>query len=180
MSIDAFFLIILIVALFRGIKNGFVVGLFSLFSFIIGLAAAMKLSAVVAHSLENTSGSFSKWLPFFSFIIVFIVVVLLVSLGAKIIKKVLSFSMLGWLDRLLGIALYLILYTIIFSVFLFFAGKIHLVSAQTIANSHVYPYIQDWGPVIINNLGKIIPAFKDLFVQLQDFFSKFETKIALL
>ena len=177
MSIDALYLILLVIALFKGLKNGFVVGIISLFGFIIGLAAAMKLSAVVAHSLENSSGSFSKWLPFFSFFIVFIVVIFLVGLLARAIKKILSLSMLGWLDKLLGVALYLILYTIIFSVFLFFAVSAHLVSQQSIEASHVYPYINNWGPAVINNMGKIIPIFKDLFLQLQEFFSKFENKI---
>lgn len=180
MSIDAIYLIILVIALFKGLKNGLIVGIFSLFGFIIGLAAAMKLSAVVAHSLENSSGSFSKWLPFFSFLIVFIIVIILVRIGARIIKKILSFSMLGWLDKLLGVVLYLVIYTIIFSVFLFFAVSAHLVSLQSIAASHVYPYIHDWGSALINNLGKILPVFKDLFLQLQEFFAKFENKIGML
>ena len=179
MSIDAIYLILLVIALFKGLKNGFVVGIISLFGFIIGLAAAMKLSAVVAHSLENSSGNFSKWLPFFSFFIVFIVVIFLVGLLARTIKKILSLSMLGWLDKLLGVALYLILYTIIFSIFLFFAVNAHLISQQSIEASNVYPYINNWGPAVINNMGKIIPIFKDLFLQLQEFFSKFENKIAL-
>ncbi|MEP7079528.1 MAG: CvpA family protein [Ginsengibacter sp.] len=179
MSIDAIYLIILVVAIFKGLKNGFVVGIISLFGFIIGLAAAMKFSTVVAHSLENSSGNFSKWLPFFSFFIVFIVVIFLVGLLARTIKKILSLSMLGWLDKLLGVALYLILYTIIFSIFLFFAVNAHLISQQSIEASNVYPYINNWGPAVINNMGKIIPIFKDLFLQLQEFFSKFENKIAL-
>ena len=159
MSIDAIYLIILVVAIFKGLKNGFVVGIISLFGFIIGLAAAMKLSAVVAHSLENSSGSLSKWLPFFSFFIVFIVVIFLVGLLARTIKKILSLSMLGWLDKLLGVALYLILYTIIFSIFLFFAVNAHLISQQSIEASNVYPYINRKANLNLLKLAKGNPWF---------------------
>ena len=47
----------------------------------------------------------------------------LVGLGARLIKKTINFAMLGWLDRLGGMLLYIIIYTIIFSVILFFAEK---------------------------------------------------------
>jgi membrane protein required for colicin V production len=72
----------------------------------------------------------------------------------------------------------MIIYTIIYSVLLFFAAKTSLLSPQTIAASNTYDYIIPWGPKIIDNLGKIIPIFKDLFLQLQIFFEKLGNKFA--
>jgi membrane protein required for colicin V production len=37
--------------------------------------------------------------------------------------------------------------------------------------------VAPWGPKVINNLGKIIPVFKDLFSQLQSFFETLGHKI---
>ena len=126
MIIDVALFFVMIVALIKGFTKGFVVGLFSLVAFIIGIAAALKLSAIVAHYLENSTGVSAKWLPVLSFMLVFIAVVLLVNMGAKIIKKTISLAMLGWLDRVGGILLYVILYTIIFSILLFFSEKTFL------------------------------------------------------
>ena len=170
MVIDFAFLIIFIIAVFKGFSKGLVVGVFSFIAFIIGLAAALKLSAVVAHHFESSSGMAAKWLPVISFAFVFIVVVLLVNIGARIIRKTINIAMLGWLDKFGGILFYICIYTIIFSVLLFFAEKTSLIKPETVAASSVHNFVAPWGPKVINNLGKIIPVFKDLFLQLQDFF----------
>ncbi len=170
MLIDIAFILVMILAVFKGLSKGFIVGIFSLLAFIIGLAAALKLSAVVASYLNKNVISATKWLPVISFLLVFIVVILLVGLGARLIKKTIDFAMLGWLDRLGGIVLYIIIYIIIFSVILFFAEKILLLKANVIGSSLAYKYVSPWGPVVIDNLGKIIPFFKDMFLQLENFF----------
>jgi membrane protein required for colicin V production len=167
----------MVIAVFKGFSKGFVVGIFSLIAFVIGLAAALKLSALVAQHLQSSSGMTGKWIPFLSFSLVFVVVVLLVNLGARVIKKTVSLAMLGWLDRLAGIVLYIIIYTIIFSVLLFFAEKMALLKPETIRVSKVYNFVAPWGPAVIDNLGKIIPVFKDLFVQLQSFFQNLGDKL---
>ena len=48
MILDLIFAVILILAVFRGYQRGLIVGIFSFIAIIIGLAAAIKLSAVVA------------------------------------------------------------------------------------------------------------------------------------
>lgn len=178
MIIDIAFLLVMIISVFKGFSKGFVVGIFSFIAFIIGLAAALKLSALVAQHLQTASGVSGKWMPFLAFSLVFIVVVLLVNIGARIIRKTISIAMLGWLDRLAGIVLYIIIYTIIFSVILFFAEKMALLKPETIKASKVYNFVAPWGPAVINNLGKIIPVFKDLFLQLQSFFQNLGNKLA--
>ena len=178
MIIDVTFFIIMILAVFKGYSKGIVVGIFSFLAFIIGLAAALKLSAVVAHHFETPGESSSKWLPVISFALVFIVVVFIVNIGARIIKKTVNIAMLGWLDKAGGIIFYIIIYTIIFSVILFFAEKTFLIKKETIAQSSVHDYVAPWGPKVIDNLGKIIPAFKDLFSQLQGFFEKLGHNLA--
>jgi membrane protein required for colicin V production len=178
MIIDIVFFITMILALFKGLRKGFVLGIFSLLAFIIGLAAALKLSAIVAGYLQTNVVASSKWLPAISFFLVFIVVILLVGLGARLIKKTIDLAMLGWLDRLGGMVLYIIIYTIIFSIILFFAEKLLVLKPEVIADSVVYKYVMPWGPKVINNLGNIIPIFKDMFVQLESFFESIAKKSA--
>jgi membrane protein required for colicin V production len=54
---------------------------------------------------------------------------------------------------------------------LFYAEKVHLVAAGTIAASKMYDFIQPWGPKAMNTIGTLIPVFKDMFIQLEDFFA---------
>jgi membrane protein required for colicin V production len=180
MLIDIIYILVLILAIFKGLSKGLILGIFSFLAIIIGLAAALKLSVVVSNYLRGSGSGLStgKWLPLLSFVLVLIVVILLVGLVARLIKKTLQFAMLGWLDSLCGMILYIALYTIIFSIFLFYASKLMLVQQEVIAGSRTYPYIAPWGPKVIDNLGKIIPVFKDMFADLEDFFAGIAKKAA--
>lgn len=172
MIIDIVFLLLILLACVKGYSKGLIVALFSIVGFIAGLAAALKLSVYASEKLADTFNASGKWLPFISFLLVFIVVVLLVNLGARLIQKSVEMLMLGWLNRLGGIVLYVLLYSILFSIFLFYAVQLKLLSAETITASQVFPYIQPLGPMVMDSLGKVIPVFKDMFAQLQEFFEK--------
>jgi membrane protein required for colicin V production len=170
MIIDIAFITLMIVAIFKGLSKGFIVAIFSFLGFMIGLAAAVKLSAIVAGYLGRHVFTGSRWLPVISFLLVFIVVILLVGWGARLVRKIVDIAMLGWLDRIGGVVLYVIIYTLIFSVILFFAEKILWLKTSVTRDSVVYATIAPWGPKVIDHIGNIIPFFKDMFLQLENFF----------
>jgi membrane protein required for colicin V production len=170
MVLDLIFAVIIVLAIFKGYQRGLIVGLFSLVAVIIGLAAAMKLSTVAAGYIGKAVKISQEWLPVISFAIVFILVVLLIRLGANAIERTVEVVMLGWLNKLGGILLYAIIYTIVFSVLLFYAEQIKLIKPETIQQSAVYSFIQPWGPKAINGVGAVIPVFKDMFGELEHFF----------
>lgn len=177
MLIDTVFAVLMIAAVFKGYSRGLIVAVFSLLAIITGLAAALKLSLVTANWLKDAVHVAARWLPVLAFILVFIVVVLLVRLGAGLLQKATELVLLGWVNRLGGIILYIALYTIMLSVFLFYAEKMHLLQAATISASKTYSFIQPWGPKTINAIGSFIPLFKDMFLQLENFFAGISDKI---
>jgi membrane protein required for colicin V production len=170
MILDIIVAIILIFAVIKGYRQGLIVALFSVVAFIIGLAAALKLSVVVAGYIGQAVKISDKWLPIISFAVVFLIVVFLVRLGAKFIQKTVEFAMLGWLNRLSGILLYAGLYILIFSILIFYADQLGFIKPETKNESVTYAYIQPWGPKLMEGLGKIIPIFKGMFNDLEDFF----------
>ena len=177
MAIDAFFALLLIFACIKGYQKGLIVALFSVLAFIAGLAAALKLSSVVAAKLSASTSVSGKWLPVISFVLVFLIVVLLVNLGAKMLQKSVELVMLGWVNRLGGIIFYALLYSIVLSIFLFYAVQLHLVKNDSMMASRCYSFIKPLGPAIIDKLGSIIPFFRDMFNQLQHFFGTVSNKI---
>lgn len=177
MLIDLVYFLLIVMALFKGYQKGLIIAVFSILAFILGLAAALKLSAITAAYLKDHTSISERWLPFLAFILVFFTVVLLVRLGGKLIEKTFEIVLLGWLNRLGGIILYAVLYTIIFSIFIFYAEKLQLFKPSVIQSSQTYSFVQPWGPVIMDGFGKIIPVFKDMFTELGDFFSALPNKI---
>jgi len=170
MIFDIIVAIILILAVIKGHKQGLIVALFSVIAFIVGLAAAIKLSVVVAGYIGKAVNISDKWLPIISFAVVFLIVVLLVRLGARFIQKSVEFAMLGWVNRIGGILLYAGLYILIFSILVFYAEQLNMIKPETKTASVTYPYVQPWGLKLMDGLGKIIPVFKGMFEDLEDFF----------
>jgi membrane protein required for colicin V production len=177
MLIDVVFLILMVVAIFKGISKGFIVAVFSFVAYIIGLAAALKLSAVVAVHLHEKMNATAYWLPVLSFIIVFAIVVLVIRLGAAVVKKVAGFVLLGWADALAGIVLYGIMYLMVYSVILFFATRIKLISPDLQATSRTYSFIAPFGPKVMSWVGNAIPFFSHMFADLSKFFGGVSGKL---
>ncbi|MGG9970555.1 CvpA family protein [Ferruginibacter sp. SUN002] len=176
--IDILFAILMVMAIIKGYQKGLIVALFSVAAFIIGIAAAVKLSAVVAGYLQDHTSVSGKWLPVISFAVVFLGIILLVRLGAKLVERTVQMALLGWVNRIGGILLYAVLYTIIFSILLFYAEKIHLIETNTIQSSQTYPYVKPWAPKILDGFGRVIPIFKGMFAELESFFSGVSNKIS--
>jgi membrane protein required for colicin V production len=170
MVIDFISVALIILSLIKGLRKGLVVAVFSLLAFVIGLAAALKLSAVVAEYLGASTSISQKWLPMLAFLIIFFLVALLVRLGARGVESVMRMTMLGWLNKLGGIVFYLLLYFLVYSIILFYATKLHIIKSETIQTSTTYPIIYPMAPIVMDAIGQVVPFFKNMFSDLEGFF----------
>ena len=169
--------IIIILAMIKGYQKGLIVAVFSFIALFVGLAAAIKLSTVVAAYIGKVVKVSEQWLPLIAFVAVFIIVVLLVRAAAAVIERTVQFAMLGWINRLGGMIFYVALYIMVLSVVLFYAEQIGLIQSTTTGKSLIYSYIQPLGPKAINAFGSLLPVFKNMFRELQDFFGSLSHKM---
>lgn len=176
MTIDVLFLLLMVMAIFRGVRHGFIISVLSALAIFVGLAAAIRLSATVAAGASPTVQHPSRWLPVLAFLLIFIGVIILVRLGARMLEKAVDLAMMGWLNKLAGVLLYAVIYTIILSVVLFYATQLHLVGEKTLKASVIYPFVRPWGPVIIDEFGKFVPWFEGMFGRLEQFFGRFASR----
>ena len=98
--IDIVFAVLIVIAIVKGYQKGLIIALFSIIAFIVGIAAAVKLSAAVAVYLQDNLSVSAKWLPIISFAVVFLAVVILVRLVEKLFEKTFQMVMLGWINRI--------------------------------------------------------------------------------
>lgn len=173
MFIDTLLLIILVTAVFKGYSKGLIVAVFSFVAIFIGLAAALKLSASVAAWLEKNTGIGTNWLPFISFAITMVGVIFLVRFLAKILQKSIEFAMMGWINKLVGVTLYVVLYVSILSIVLFYIIKMGILKNEQVVASITYPYFKNWGQIAIDIFSMLLPFLKSVFATLENFF---ETK----
>lgn len=171
MIIDILLLLLLIAACLKGYSRGLIVAIFSVIAIVVGLAAAMKLSVMVAARLQQNFTINTQWLPAISFILVMIAVIVLVRIGANWLEKTAEFILMGWVNKIGGILLYAFIYCTVLSVLLFYAVQLQVIKQATINASITYPYLEPWGPKAVNAIGYIIPVFKNMFQELETFFS---------
>lgn len=170
MLIDIIVIVLLVMAVFKGLSKGLIVAIFSFLAYLVGLAAALKLSTLMAEYIGTNVEISQRWLPFIAFFVVFAVVVLLVRIGAKAIEGAVKMMMLGWLNRLGGVFFYVLIYFFIFSIILFYTTQLHLIKAETIADSVTYDAIAPFAPKAIDLLGAVLPFFRNMFNELLQFF----------
>ncbi len=172
MIIDLICIILLVFAIYKGIQNGLVVAAFSFLGIIIGMAAALKLSAIVARSLASYTQIAAGWLPFVAFLLILIGVWLLVRMAAAVIQTAFEMAFLGWFNKLAGIILYSALYLTLFSILLFYANKLQLLNTVNLSDSKTYHYLEPIGPAVMDLFSYLLPMMKNVLEELSAFFGR--------
>jgi membrane protein required for colicin V production len=171
-SIDVICLILLLLAIYKGFQKGLVVAVFSFLGIFIGLAAALKLSAMLAKTLGTYTHIAAGWLPFLAFLLIMLGVWVLVRMGASLVKAAFEMVFLGWLNTVGGVLVYGFLYLTVFSILLFYAKQLQLLQSVDLNASKAYPYLESLAPTIMHWFGRLIPFFKDSFQELTLFFER--------
>src|SRR5689334_17405874 len=95
---------VLLIALFfiRGYMKGFIVAAFSVVAILLGIICSLKLSQAFASWLMEKGYAGSGWAQVISYLALFIGVILLVRLLARVIEKALEGMMLGIANKMIG------------------------------------------------------------------------------
>jgi membrane protein required for colicin V production len=152
--------VLLAFALYKGIRNGLFIELASLISLILGIYVAIKFSSFMKGVLSG----FVHWNPntiqVVAFVLTFMLVVIGISILAKILTQVNDLAFLGWINKLGG-GLFRVLKTVlIVSIFFTVFEKInyhnYLAKKETLDNSLFYNPIQ-------KTAGYIFPSIKNWY-----------------
>lgn len=168
MVIDIIFILLLIAAAIKGMRKGMIMAAFKFFGYLLGLLIALKFSNALANYWASSHGE-HRWLPLVSFLLLFLLVAFAVTIAGKALEEIVQAVWLGWLNNLSGAFIYMLLYSMLFSVALYFADRAQLISTQTKAASHLYPLLAPLAPGITDGIGNLIPFFKNLFTGFERF-----------
>jgi membrane protein required for colicin V production len=100
--VDIIIVIILAIGLLKGLANGFVRGIFGLAALVLGVVIAAGNYEQVAEVLFSRLRIGEQMQGILGFLLVFVIVMILVSVVGRIIAKALKLASLGWMDRLAG------------------------------------------------------------------------------
>ena len=100
--IDVIIIILLLIGLYKGIKNGFFVEIASLVAFVIGVFIAIKFSYLVKDIIVNWVNWSPETVQITAFALTIVLVIAIIHLSAALFTKIADFAFLGWVNTLFG------------------------------------------------------------------------------
>ena len=169
-TIDLVLLLPLALAIIAGFRKGFIIEIASLLAFILAIIACLKLTHKLIELVEPYTGH-SKWLPFITYLVVFVLVYILVLWIGKILEKVVKIIQLGAINRMLGVLFSLLKTCILISLFFWLADMVHLIPKSTESESYTYKALHSFASVFFAWLSDYIPWVKGEINQIETYFS---------
>lgn len=176
MAIDIIGIILIVLFFIRGYLKGFIVAIFSVLAILLGILCALKLSQSLSDWLLAKGYITSGWVTIISYVILFIGVVIIVNLLARLLQRAVEGLMLGTINRLLGGLFYAFLGIIFWSSLLWICARMNIISHQTLEGSKTYPLISGLAPWFFFEAGRLIPFVQDTFDKLEHFFDNIKHK----
>ena len=151
---------ILIIAILQGYRHGLIKAIISFCSLFIGLIVAFQFAGYISNILKEHTKIGSQWLPFIAFLVVLIGVMILLKMITGILQQSAEWLLLGWLNKLLGMVLYALIYGTILSALLYFMILLGVVEKSSMKDSYSFSYVESWWPYFLKKLSLWIPSIK--------------------
>lgn len=162
--LDIIILCCFVPAVFIGLKRGLTLQLVSLAVIYFGVKFAIHFSPKLAAWFVNIIPTMPDiWAKCIAFVLIFLVIALILGLVGKLADNIIKISMLGWLNRLLGLLSALIVCAIVMAVLVSLADSLNntlnFIPKEKLAESRLYPVLLDLSKTLF-------PRLKELFQSL--------------
>lgn len=163
--LDVILGLLLLYGLYKGIKNGLLVELASLIALIAGLYGAIHFSYIVGEYLSKNMDWSESAMNTTSFILTFIIIIILVNLAAKLLTKIADLAMLGPLNKIAGGIFGALKIAVILGALLIFFDKsnnqLGFIKQESIEESKLYAPIKEIGAFVFSKVLKEVPTLED-------------------
>ncbi len=146
-TIDLLIIICLAIGLIHGLRKGFISQVMAILSLILGVWLSFKFSGLVCGILKDYITVSGTILQVIAFSVIMIIVVLGLHLVGKALAGIVKLVMLGWLDKLLGVAFSLLKVALIVGLVLILIDSVNqtvtIIPKETIDESVLYQPVRD-------------------------------------
>lgn len=150
--IDIVLVLLLVFSAIGGFKNGLIAEIASLAALILGIWGAIHFSDVTSEFLIENFNLKTDHLNIISFIVTFVVIVILVHIVGNVLSKMVETVMLGFVNKLAGMVFGILRAALILSIVLLIFDKIDedvkILPEKAKAESRMYEPIRNLAPFI--------------------------------
>jgi membrane protein required for colicin V production len=156
--IDILILIVIALGMIGGFINGLVKEVASFAALILGIWGAIRFSSLTAGKLYDYFDMSGKYIGVVSFIITFVIIVVIIHFIGLLVDKLVSAVALGFINRLLGIAFgffkSILIMSVIFVVLNAIDTRRPFLPREKIEQSMLYNPISDIAPALFPIIGE--------------------------
>jgi membrane protein required for colicin V production len=168
-TIDLIVILPLALAVISGYRKGFIIEIASLVAFVLAIIACLKFTHKLMEFIKPWTGD-SKWLPFISYLIIFIIVYIIVLWIGKLLEKVIKIIQLGFFNRILGVIFSLLRMCFIISLIFWLANQVHLIPKSAKTQSYAYQALNHFASDSITFISNHLPYVKGEVSQIENYF----------
>lgn len=162
--LDIILAVLLILGLFRGLKNGFFVELASLIGLVAGIYGAVHFSYYAADFLQDKTDWDPDTVNLAAFAITFLIIVIAISMLARLLTQIAKLAFLGLVNRLMGALFGLLKTAFIVSVLLMFmealSTKNLILDPGVTQESLIYPYVEPIAPLLLPSILREVDQYR--------------------
>lgn len=162
-TIDLFVILFLGLGIYRGYQKGFVIEIISGLAFTISLIICFKLLHMGFDYTKVNFGGVSKSGPFFSFLLFFFVIAILINILGRKLSESLEYTVFESLDNFLGAILGLLKYFFGLSLLTALLTYVGLIKpGNELATTFFYPLLMGFFTTSTELLGVVMPFVQQM------------------
>lgn len=170
-TLDIILLIPLVFGAIMGFKKGLLIEVIGIVAFVLAIIAGFKLMEVGITILSEYIDGYSELLPFISFIVIFLAIILLINMLGKLLKKMIDMTILGGFDRAAGAVVGLLKWAIGVSILLWLCLSFGVELPGQEEELILYPFLAELGPNLISKLDAVLPFAQDMLDSIKEMLS---------
>ncbi len=164
-------LIPLIFGAISGFKKGLLLEVIGILAFILAIIGGFKLMEFGMTKLDDYLDGFDNLLPFISFLIIFLAIILLVNLLGKAVKKMVDMTLLGGVDNIAGAVIGIAKWAIGLSIVLWLLNNYGIELPGQDQELVLYPFLTELAPNVIEAAAFVLPFAQDMFDSIKELIS---------
>jgi membrane protein required for colicin V production len=163
-TIDIVIIIFVLFGAYRGYKDGFLMGMVTLLALVLAILAAFKLTGEGMEFLQEHFNADKEFLPYLSFFLIFLGVIILVTLLGKFLRHSIDKTFLGRIDEGAGALLGAVKTLFTLSVLMWIVDSLKMdLPEHWTEGSVVYPFTAHLAPSFANWVAQFLPFLVDVF-----------------
>lgn len=170
-TLDIILLIPLVFGAVMGFRKGLLLEIIGILAFVLAIIGGFKLMEIGISYLQEHIEGMDHLLPFISFLVIFLAIILLVNMIGKLMKKVVDMTLLGGVDKFAGAIVGIAKWAIGLSILLWLTTSFGIELPGQDEDLVLYPYLVKLGPNLIEALNVVLPFAEEMLDSIKEMVS---------